>query len=288
MCGLYSLIEKNFKKKCDLMAVSKIPAVYEFLPFIDRVKSLEDFDKSREYDVVITVDVAAIERICSGKILFDKAFKTINFDHHATNCSYADINIINPAASSTSEVILDTAQALGWELDYNAALNLYNGILTDTGSFRFENTKPSTLIHAAKLVELGVSPSDVYKKVYESDTKTIVLFQAHCISRAKFSDNDKIAYTVVYQKDMEKFNAGEEAMEGLTEKLRAIVTTQTAFVVKEMKSGISKVSMRSKQADVSKICAVFGGGGHKFAAGCMIKAAPDEAVKKVLEEIRSE
>ena len=78
-------------------------------------------------------------------------------------------------------------------------------------------------------------------------------------------------------------------MEGLTERLRAIVTTRIAFVAKEMKSGGTKISMRSKSADVAKICSVFGGGGHKFAAGCTIKAPTDKAVKLLLEEIeRSE
>jgi phosphoesterase RecJ-like protein len=286
MCGLYAVVDANFRKKCDMMVVSKIPAVYGFLPNVDSVKCVGEFDKSRVYDLVINVDVAALDRVCDGKIFFEKAVKTVNIDHHRTGAEYADINIINPDASSTSEVILDIAQALGWKIDYNAALSFYTGILTDTGSFRFNNTTSAALQHAAKLVGIGVDPADVYKKVYESDTKTIVLFQSYIVSRAKFLDNDKIAYAVVYKKDMEKFGADDEAMEGLTEKLRAVVTTQVAFVVKEMKSGQSKVSMRSKTVDVAKICEVFGGGGHKLAAGCTIKAAPDEAAARMLEEVR--
>lgn len=112
------------------------------------------------------------------------------------------------------------------------------------------------------------------------------MFQAHCVSKAKFLDDDKIAYTTVYKKDMELFSAGDDCMEGLTEKLRSIVTTRVAFVAKEMKSGGTKISMRSKFADVAQICEVFNGGGHKYAAGCTIKAPVEEAVKKVLSEIR--
>ena len=285
MCGLYAVIEQNFKKKCDMMVVSKIPAVYEFLPNIDKVKHLAEFDCSRVYDLVINVDVATLERICEGRILFQKALHTVNIDHHKTSGNYAEINIINPEASSTSEVLLDIAEALGWKLNFDAAINFYTGILTDTGSFRFSNTTPSALIHAAKLVAIGVNPPDIYRKVYESDSKTIVLFQAYCVSRAQFLENDKIAYTIVYKKDMEKFGAGEDAMEGLTEKLRAIVTTEAAFVVKEMKSGTSKVSMRTKTLDAAQICERFGGGGHTLAAGCTIKAPPEEAAKKILDEI---
>ena len=84
---------------------------------------------------------------------------------------------------------------------------------------------------------------------------------------------------------MEKFSANDECFEGLTEKLRAIVTTEIAFVAKEMKSGFTKFSFRSKNIDVAEICAIFNGGGHKFAAGCTIKAKPEDAVKMVLKEI---
>ncbi len=284
MCGLYSAILDNFKKKCDMLAVSKIPTVYEYLPNINFVKNLDNIDKSREYDLVINVDVASFDRICDAGILFEKAKNTVNIDHHKTNNGYADINIID-ASSSTGEVLFGCFEQMGWKINLDTAICLYTAILTDTGSFRFDNTKPKTFECASKLVEIGVNPSDIYKKVYESDSKTLVMFQSHCISKAKFLYDDKLAYTIVYKKDMEKFGATDECMEGLTEKLRAIVTTKIAFVAKEMKSGWTKFSMRSKFADVAKICEVFGGGGHKFASGCTIKAPVDEAVKEMLKEI---
>ena len=286
MCGLYSAILDNCKKKCDMMSISKVPDVYSYLPHLHDVKNIEDFDKSREYDLVINVDVASIDRIMDAKILFEKAKFTVNIDHHKTNNAYGDLNFVNPDASSTGEVLFGCFNQMGWNINLDTAICLYTAILTDTGSFRFDNTKPSTFDAAAKLVEIGVQPSDIYKKVYESDSKTLVMFQAHCISKAKFLDNDKIAYTIVYKKDMEKFSAGDDCMEGLTEKLRAIVTTKIAFVAKEIKNGGTKVSMRSKFADVAEVCEVFGGGGHKFAAGCTIKAPVEEAARKILEEIQ--
>jgi phosphoesterase RecJ-like protein len=286
MCGLHSAILENYKKKCEMLVVSKIPTIYEYIPNINLVKSLEDVDKSREYDLVINVDVASFDRICDAGILFEKAKHTVNIDHHKTNNGYADINIINPNASSTGEVLFECFEKMDWKINLNTAICLYTAILTDTGSFRFDNTKPKTFECASKLVEIGVNPADIYKKVYESDSKTLVMFQAHCISKAKFLCDEKLAYTIVYRKDMEMYGANDECMEGLTEKLRAIVTTRIAFVAKEMKSGWTKFSMRSKFADVAQICAVFGGGGHKFASGCTIKAPVEEAVKRMLEEIQ--
>lgn len=286
MCGMYSLIELNFKKKCDMLVVSKIPSKYDFIPNIKLAKHIEDIDKSREYDLVINVDVAASDRICDGEILFNKAKKTVNIDHHKTNDNYADLNFVDGEASSASEVIYSIAKQLDWKIDYTCAVCLYTGILTDTGSFRFNNTTPNAMKFASEMIELGVSPNEMFKNCYETYTKGMALCQSYCVSKAVFSEDDKIVYTTVYKKDMEKFNTNDEFADGLTERLRAITSTRVAFVAKEMSNGCTKISMRSKNADVAEICAAFGGGGHKFASGCTIKCHVDEAVKKVLEEIR--
>lgn len=288
MCGMYSLIEINFKKRCDMLAVSKIPKMYEFLPNIKLVKHIDDIDKSREYDLVINVDIASIERICDGKILFDKAKTTVNIDHHKTNICYGDINFVEGDASSTAEIVYAIAKESNWKIDYNSATCLFTGILTDTGSFKFDNTTSRSLRYAAEMIDMGLSTSEMYKRCFETQSKNMVLFQSYCVSKAVFLDDDKIAYTTVYKKDMEKFQGEDDFTEGLTEKLRAIMSTQVAFVAKEMNNGWCKISMRSKSIDVAEICGVFGGGGHKFAAGCTMKYGMEESIKKILHEIRKQ
>ena len=285
MCGLYSAILDNYKKKADMLLMSKLPEVYGFLPYSKLAKHISEYDKSREYDLVINVDVASYDRMFESEILFKKAKKTVNIDHHITNTGYADLNYIEPEASSTGEVLHCMMKNLGWKISENTAINLYTAILTDTGAFRFNNTTKRAMESVAELIGIGVKPAEIYKYCYESNTKEHIQFQAHCISNAKFSDNNKVAYTVVYKKDMEKFNVGEDCTEGLTEKLRAIKSVEVAFLVKQLSPSSSKISMRSETADVSKICDVFGGGGHKHAAGCLIKSNVDTAVKKILDEI---
>lgn len=286
MCGMYSLIKFNFKKKCDMLVVSKIPDKYKFIPNIALAKHIDELDKSREYDLVINVDVAAIDRICDGKILFEKAKTTVNIDHHKTNVGYADLNFVEGDASSASEVLYAIAKKSGWKINLDAAVCLYTGILTDTGSFRFNNTTARCLEYAADMLRIGVMPTDMFKHCYETYTKGMALCQAYCVEKAVFLDDDKIVYTTVYKKDMEKFNTDEEFAEGLVERLRAVTTTKVAFVAKEMKNGGCKISMRSKDIDVAEICGLFGGGGHKHAAGCTMKYNVEESVKKILHEIR--
>lgn len=286
MCGLYSAIKDNFKKKADMLVISHVPAVYKFLPYINEVKSLEDYDKSREYNVVINVDVAAYDRMAGASVLFEKAEHKINIDHHKTNNGYAEFNFIDAEASSTGELLLSLMHEMNWKITPETAKCLYTAILTDTGSFRFDNTTSKSFAAVAELVKIGVKPAEVYKNVYENDSKGLVLFQANAVSNAVFENDNKIVYTIVYKKDIEKFNAGDDCTEGLTEKLRAISTTEVAFTVKEISSNMSKISMRSKNVDVAKICSTFGGGGHSLAAGCVIKSSIKDSVKKILEEIK--
>lgn len=287
MCGLYSLIKDNLKKSCDMVSVSDVPVTYNFLPYVDKVKHISQYDLSREYDLVITIDVAAIDRCADAEKLFKKAKNTINIDHHETNIGYAEVNIIEPQAAATGEIILEIAEKLDWKVSLETAINLYVAIVTDTGCFKFSNTTQRTMESAGKLISFGVNPSEIYQKCYESSSKDMVLFQSYCVNKAEFLNDDKIAYTIVYKKDLEKFNnQGEDFTDGLTEKLRAIRTTEVAFVVKELNSTTSKVSMRSKEKDIAQVCSAFGGGGHKLAAGAVIKATPKKAVSMLIEEIK--
>ena len=289
MCAIYSLILDNYKKKCDMVTVSKVPSVYEFLPNIDKSKHISEIDLSREYTLVINLDVAAPDRCAEALTLFNKAKRTVNIDHHETNPAYAGLNIIEPEASATGEVLLGIAIGLGWKVSKESAQSLYTAIMTDTGCFKFSNTTQRTMEYAGKLISLGANPAELHRKCYESQSKDMVLFQSYCVNKAEFCDDDKIAYTIVYKKDLEKFNYnGDDFTDGLTEKLRAIKTTEIAFVVKELNANMSKISMRSKSSDVAKICSSFGGGGHKLAAGAVVKENVKRTKELVLEEIRKQ
>ena len=284
MCAMYSMIYNRFKIKADMSIVSNIPFNYKFLPNIDLAQRY--FDSSLVYDLVITLDVAAIDRLRDAKILFDKAKCRVNIDHHKTNPNFGDYNLIEPEASSCGEVLYNYFKENDWQITEEAAKSLYVAIMTDTGNFRFENTSPSTFRAVAELVEKGANPNILYKACYESKTKNFVMFQNYCVNKAEFINDNKIAYTAIYKKDLEKFSAGDDYTDGIAETLRAIETTEVSFVVKEVESKVTKVSMRSKKLDVAKICEIFGGGGHTFAAGCTIKASVKDSIEKLLKEIK--
>ena len=283
MCAMYSMIYNRFKIKADMNVVSTIPFNYKFLPNINLAERY--YNQSLVYDLVITLDVAAIDRVRDSKIFFDKAKCRINIDHHKTNPKFGDYNLIEPEVSSCGEVLYNFFKKNNWEITEDAAKCLYVAIMTDTGNFRFENTSPATFRAVADLVEAGANPNQLYKACYESKTKNFVMFQNYCVNKAEFLLDNKIAYTTVYKKDLEKFSAGDDYTDGIAETLRAIDSTEVSFVVKEVESKLTKVSMRSKKIDVAKICEKFGGGGHTFAAGCTIKASIKDSIDKLLKEI---
>lgn len=290
MCALRAAIYCQFKKKAEMLILSKLPKIYEFLPNINEVKTLDTIDKSREYDLVITADVASLDRIIDAQVLFNKAKYTINIDHHRTNNGYGDLPIVSSDVSSSGEVLYKVLKKLEWNLENcsDFLTSVYVAIMTDTGGFRFENTTSDVFRIAAELTDLGINPKELYKKCYESKSKEIVLFQGYCVGKATFHSGDKIAYTTIYKKDMEKFSVGDDATDGIAETLRAISSTEVSFVVKEADAKICKVSMRSKNIDVAQICSSFGGGGHRFAAGCTIKMSCNDAVDSLIDMISKE
>ena len=286
MLALNIIIKNNFNKTPLMIAAGKIPEIYGFLPDINKVKSINDTDKNKIFDLAIAVDIAAKDRMIEGLPVYEKAKIKINIDHHKTNNNYGDINYVEAEACSAGEVLFDILESLNLKINGDAATCLYTSILTDTGGFRFENTKARTLSKAAKLIEFGADPSYIARKCYESKPKQMVMLLANSLVNAKFLENDKIAYVCITDEIMKKFNAENDHTEGIVEALRQINTTEVSAVLKEVDEQTTKVSLRSKNIDVSLIASAFNGGGHTFAAGCTIKKPIKIAEEKLILEIK--
>ena len=138
-CAMYQAIYKRFKKKCDICTLNYVSPSYKFLPNLELAKQF--YDTSLVYDLVITVDVAAIDRIADMKVLFDKAKVRINIDHHKTNNGFGDYNYINPEASSAGEVLYNLFKNSDWEIDKEMNFALTHGVLSSTSWALLSNSK---------------------------------------------------------------------------------------------------------------------------------------------------
>lgn len=275
-------IEKEFNKKVQAIVNGKVPEVYKFLPSSESFRTVSEL-KEHNFDTVISVDCASKDRMTDAIPLFDKAKETINIDHHKTNPAFGKYNYVLGDASSSGEVLCKIIKEEKIGIDRDIANCLYVAILTDTGAFRFDNTKAETFLAVADLMQYGINPSLLYKCCYESKPLAMVKLSACAVSKAEFLHDGKIAYTVITLEDLKKNKALNEHTDGVVELLRQVNSVEIAFVVKETEQGYSKVSLRSRNADVTKIASLFDGGGHSKAAGCTIKKPYQTAVNKLIE-----
>ena len=289
MLALKEILSRiSLVEKIDSVIVGKIPDIYKFLPNINSCKTHDDTNLYSSYDLAITVDCASIDRLGDALDLFRNAKITANIDHHISNTKFANINVIDPKASATGQIIYHFAKLLDVKITKEIAIDLYTSILTDTGGFKFENTRPETFNICANLVKAEADPVYIYQQCYESKPLAMVKLHAKAVEEAVFIENNTIAYTLVSRKMLEAFNASDDHVDGISEALRQINTVKVALVFKETQKGATKISMRSKKLDICEIARYFGGGGHRLAAGCTIEKPPVDAVNEVLPVLRKQ
>ena len=281
-----ALSKKYSDKEIIVTALNSIPELYEFVPSIEKITPIENLVPDKIFDIAIAVDVASKDRMTKALNFFEQAKMTVNIDHHKTNNEYGNINFVEPNASSASEVVFKLLKNCNFEIDEAVADCLYTGIMTDTGSFRYENTSEHTFEIASELIALGANPCKISKAYYDCRPKAMVSLHAYAVCNATFLFNDKVAYTYVTKEAFEKCHAKDEHTDGIAELLRQIKTVELAFVLKETSMGHTKISMRSKSIDCAKLCEKYDGGGHAHAAGCTIKKPPQIALDKLLEDIK--
>ncbi len=278
----------NIGKKSDILIQIQdnfnFPNTYSFLPFINSSKNFSNIKD--EYDLVVAVDIASIDRmIDEARKIFENCKNTILIDHHKTNKGFAKLNLIRGGISSTGEVLYDFFKTLDIEITPDIATGLYCAILTDTGCFKYESTTFHTFEIASKLSQTGINTSEIADLCYTNKPKNLILFQNYLVSNAKFCFNNKVAYTTISKETIEKFSAKDEYTEGIVETLRSIAGVEIALVLKESDNGV-KVSIRTKEKDATKIASKFNGGGHKRAAGCTIKEKLPKALELLLNETK--
>lgn len=267
-----------------------VPDHYKFLPKADEISN--DLNKIKDFDVAIVLDCPTLKRTGKvNKIIKEKAKFIINIDHHISNEGFGDINWVDPHASSAGEMVYRLYKEAGVKLTKEVALSLYIAILTDTGSFNYDNTSSVTHEIAGELLGYGLDPALVSESVYERRSLEDIRLLALVLDTLKVDMGGTIAYIEVTKDMLEKTGADITKSEGLINYARSIDKVKVAVLFKEDIKDKNKIniSFRSKGngeiIDVNKIASVFGGGGHTKASGCVINGTLEEAKKKVLAEI---
>lgn len=258
------------------------------LTFLDPDKVVTASKSGRHFDCVISTDAASYERLGKvGEHIKNRDF-FINIDHHGSNTRFADINWISPCDPSSGELIFRLLKWAKWPITPAIANCLFTAVSTDTGSFQYPSTLPSTYHTAAELVQRGAELGRICHEVYQSYPLSRVRLLRHVYNSFRLSHDDQIAYLWLKQADYARTGASPADSEGLIDHIRDIEPVVVACVFEELEPDVIRVSLRSKteQVNVSAILQLFGGGGHPAAAGARILGKPLAVQRRVLQAIR--
>ena len=239
------------------------------------------------FEAVFIVDCPNKHRIGPVLTLLDDSKPIINIDHHIGNKKFGKINWCDPKASSTGEMIYRLFELTQTKLDKKDALNLYTAILTDTGCFRYSNTTSAALLISSELLKFGIEPAKIYARIYENNSAQELTYLAKIISRMSFAANNKIAWVKINKTEFKRIKGKQELLDKVFDFARSINTVKVVIVFSQLNSRLVKLSFRSKKPiDVQKIALFFGGGGHKYASGCVIKGNIKEIEKRILRQVK--
>jgi len=237
---------------------------------------------------IVTVDVATQQML--GPDLMDYADHIdYSIDHHYTNTEYARFNIVNGSASSAGEVLFDLFTACGVAIDDVIAEKLYAAIAFDTGCFRYSNTSAHTHEVTAELMRYSFDAPAVVRRMFDIVPLRQLKMERAALDALHLYRNGSVVLLPISRKMLEENGALDEDVAGMVALVRRIEGAVVCATLKETKEGDVKVSLRSADDvfDVSAVAAVFGGGGHVKASGCLIKATLDDAERMLLAAIES-
>jgi len=274
-------------KSVEMLNYDKLPWQYKFLPGSEHIKIAESFQ--RDYDVGIVLDSSDFERTNYTESEKGMIRYLVNMDHHLSNNFFGDLNIINPQASSTGEMVYNLSKHMDIPLNRDIALNIYTAIVTDTGSFRYSNTTSETLMIASKLVSKGIDVAWANENLFEIGTLGRIKLWGETLSKIELTYHDLISILTVTQQMLIQSNAEFNDTENLINNGLSIVGVEVSLLFKELSENTYKVSFRSKgKINVAKVAEIFGGGGHFRASGCKISGTLEQVRDKVIKMVSKE
>ena len=250
-----------------------LPGRYRFLPGAASVRR----EIPTGVDLVVAVDCSTLDRL--GPPAGD--LSVINIDHHATNTLFGEINLIDPQASATAELLFDLAPHLSLPIDADVATNLLAGIVTDTIGFRTASTTPRVLQVAADLMTRGAALSEVYDRALNQHSLAALRYWS--LGLARLESKAGLVWCALTLEDRRNAEYRGHDDADLINLLGTIDGARVALILVEQSDGRTKVSWRGREGfNVARVAEQFGGGGHDLAAGAMIAGERTQVEQAVL------
>jgi len=261
--GLYNYLTENMPSADIYLFLEEAGEEFHFLHNIDKIHQKPlDLD----FDVFFVLDCSSVDRIEPFLQCFDKAKRTICIDHHISNLNYADVNIVEAASSSTSEVLYKLLDEN--KISKHVAECIYTGIIHDTGVFKYSCTSSTTMEIAGKLMDKGIDYTEIIDKSFYKKTYIQNQILGRALLESVMFYNGKCIFSAISQDVLDFYGVTGRELEGIVEQLRLTDGVDVAIFMYQTGENEYKVSLRSKKdIDVAQIATYFGGGGHVRAAG---------------------
>ena len=283
--GLYNYLKESYGDKIIDVYLDPFSDSFSFLNGAKEVKSSAEVNKV--YDLFISLDCGSLDRLGNAEALFKSAKQNIVIDHHISNTNFGLVNIVESKKSSTCEVLFSLFEED--MISKKTAEALYLGIVHDTGVFKHSNTSKDTMMIAGKLIEKGISFSNIIDETFFQKTYLQNQILGRCLLESFMLLDGRVIASCVEQRILDFYEAKPEDLDGVVDQLRITKGVEVAILAYEAKTGEYKVSMRSNgDVDVSKIAVYFGGGGHVKAAGCSLKGSYHDVITNITGHIQSQ
>jgi bifunctional oligoribonuclease and PAP phosphatase NrnA len=271
-------------KACEVVNVDGVPANLSWLPLAERVHLQPESPSG--YDAVVLLDCGSPSRTGFGEEVLARGRISVNIDHHPGNTLFGTVNLVDPRACATAELVYDLLQALPATIGYSAAHGIYTALVTDTGCFRFSNSNVRAFEIAARMVSRGVEPAEVAHLVYDQQPIGRLRLLSRVLDTLELSPRDKAASMVVLQSMLRDTHTTVDDVEGFVNHARGICGVEVGFLLREEAENRYRAALRSKgRVDVSRIAGEFGGGGHRNAAGATIEGSAEEIKRRIYEMV---
>lgn len=287
--ALYTFL-KNINKNVRIFADDSMSDKYRQLPNADKLETKVETKKIA--DLGISVDVSVIDRIGDHYGSFRRSKYKVVVDHHKTNSTHANLNIINYKAAATAELMFVLLKAL--EQEYKKGFTddvaelLYTGLLTDTGCFAYDSVKEETFRIAAELSKYKFDRLKVTNTfMFDTEYNKFRLKQ-RCYDNAKFYFNNEVVISYYTQDDFKATNTDMTYTEGIINDFLHIKGVKIVVTLSEIDEFKYKGSIRTAVGvDATQIASVFSGGGHVRASGFQSENNLEQTIAILLEKCKS-
>ena len=236
-----------------------------------------------EHDIVVSVDVASpgMRPKCFASLV---ETCRLRIDHHGSATSFTPEELVDADSASCAELVCDVLAILGVEMDKNIAEAVYVGMSTDAGCFRFANTTAHSFTVAAVCAKAGADIYGLNQQLFETNSLPKLRMHAWMIENMKLLDDGKLAIVAIPRAVEELLRVTDDDMDNISSYPRTVAGVRMAATLRQTKDGETQISVRAIPGyDAAAVCAHFGGGGHKGAAGASTHMGLEEAAEKLKE-----